>query len=70
MSSLAKPDEQPHFDSSDMLIINNMFRREFALMPGLVRGVAAGRSANDVDGHIACVSRSTSRRRTLSICPP
>ncbi len=42
MSSLAKPDEQPHFDSSDMLIIHNMFRREFALMPGLVGVVVAG----------------------------
>src|SRR6202035_2099452 len=42
MRSLAKPDEQPHFDSSDMLIIHNMFRREFALMPGLVGAVVAG----------------------------
>jgi hypothetical protein len=42
MSSLAKPGEQPHFDSSDMLIIHNMFRREFALMPGLVGAVVAG----------------------------
>jgi hemerythrin-like domain-containing protein len=42
MSSLAKPGEQPHFDSSDMLIIHNMFRREFALIPGLVDAVVAG----------------------------
>ncbi|HEV7581349.1 MAG TPA: hemerythrin domain-containing protein [Mycobacterium sp.] len=42
MSSLAKPDEQPHFDGSDMRMMHNMFRREFALMPGLVGGVAAG----------------------------
>src|ERR1700730_16565897 len=42
MSSLAKPDEQPHFERSDMLIIHNMFRREFALMPGLVGAVVAG----------------------------
>ena len=42
MSSLAKPDEQPHFDRSDMLMIHNMFRREFALMPGLVGAVVAG----------------------------
>jgi hemerythrin-like domain-containing protein len=42
MSSLAKPDEQPHFDSSEMLMIHNMFRREFALMPGLVGAVVAG----------------------------
>ncbi|MDT5413199.1 MAG: hypothetical protein QOG14_5419, partial [Mycobacterium sp.] len=39
MSSLAKPDEQPHFERSDMLVIHNMFRREFALMPGLVGAV-------------------------------
>jgi iron-sulfur cluster repair protein YtfE (RIC family) len=42
MSSLAKPDEQPHFNSSDMLMMHNMFRREFALMPGLVGSVVAG----------------------------
>jgi iron-sulfur cluster repair protein YtfE (RIC family) len=42
MSSLAKPDGQPHFDGSDMRMMHNMFRREFALMPGLVGGVAAG----------------------------
>src|SRR6202045_4338948 len=42
MSSLLKPDEQPHFERSDMLVIHNMFRREFALMPGLVGAVVAG----------------------------
>jgi hypothetical protein len=42
MSSLAKPDEQPHFERSDMVIIHNMFRREFTLMPGLVGAVVAG----------------------------
>jgi len=36
MSYLAKPDGQPHFDDSDMRVMHNMFRREFALMPGLV----------------------------------
>jgi hypothetical protein len=41
MSYLAKPDGQPHFDGSDMRVMHNMFRREFALMPGLVGGVAA-----------------------------
>jgi hemerythrin-like domain-containing protein len=42
MTYLAKPDAQPHFHSSEMLIVHDAFRREFALMPGLVRGVAAG----------------------------
>jgi hemerythrin-like domain-containing protein len=41
MSYLAKPDGQPYFERSDMLMMHNMFRREFALMPGLVGGVAA-----------------------------
>src|ERR1700751_4405814 len=39
---LAASDGQPHFRGSEMLIVHDMFRREFALMPGLVRGVAAG----------------------------
>jgi iron-sulfur cluster repair protein YtfE (RIC family) len=42
MSDMARPDGQPHFDGSDMRMMHNMFRREFALMPGLVGGVAAG----------------------------
>jgi hemerythrin-like domain-containing protein len=42
MTYLAKLDAQPHFHSSEMLIVHDVFRREFALMPGLVRGVAAG----------------------------
>jgi len=42
MTSLAKPDAQPHFHGSEMLIAHDVFRREFALVPGLVRGVAAG----------------------------
>jgi hemerythrin-like domain-containing protein len=42
MSSSAQPYEQPHFERSDMLVIHNMFRREFALMPGLVGAVVAG----------------------------
>jgi transposase-like protein len=41
MSYLAKPDTQPHFDGSDMRVMHDMFRREFALMAGLVGGVAA-----------------------------
>src|ERR1700738_5065975 len=42
MTYLATTDAQPHFHGSEMLIVHDMFRREFALMPGLVRGVAAG----------------------------
>ena len=42
MTYLAKPDAQPHFHRSEMLIAHDAFRREFALMPGLVRGVVAG----------------------------
>jgi iron-sulfur cluster repair protein YtfE (RIC family) len=42
MTCLATSDAQPHFRGSEMLIVHDMFRREFALMPGLVRGVAAG----------------------------
>ena len=39
---MAKPNEQLHFDGSDMLD-DDMFRREFALMPGLVGGCRGGR---------------------------
>ena len=39
---MAKPDAQPHFHGSEMLIAHDVFRREFALVPGLVRGVVAG----------------------------
>jgi hypothetical protein len=58
MSSLAKPDEQPHFDSSDMLMIHNMFRREFALMPGLVGAVIAGEHdrAQIIGDHVQTVT--------------
>jgi hypothetical protein len=42
MTCLATTDAQPHFHGSEMLIAHDMFRREFALMPGLVRGVVAG----------------------------
>jgi hypothetical protein len=58
MSSLAKPDEQPHFDSSDMLMIHNMFRREFALMPGLVGAVMAGEHdrAQIIGDHVQTVT--------------
>ena len=42
MTSLPKPDARPHFHGSEMLIVHDAFRREFALMPGLVGGVGAG----------------------------
>ena len=42
MTYLATTDAEPHFHGSEMLIVHNMFRLEFVLMPGLVRGVAAG----------------------------
>ena len=58
MSSLAKPDEQPHFDRSEMLMIHNMFRREFALMPGLVGAVIAGEHdrAQIIGDHVQTVT--------------
>ncbi|HTU74373.1 MAG TPA: hypothetical protein VMG38_12720, partial [Trebonia sp.] len=31
----------PYADTQDMYALHTMFRREFALLPGLVRGVAA-----------------------------
>lgn len=33
---------EPHFDGREMEMMHRMFRREFALMPGLVRDVAGG----------------------------
>ena len=42
MTYLATTDAEPHFHGSEMLIVHNMSRLEFVLMPGLVRGVAAG----------------------------
>jgi hemerythrin-like domain-containing protein len=42
MTRLTPADTQPHFRRSEMRIVHDMFRREFALMPGLVLGVAAG----------------------------
>jgi hemerythrin-like domain-containing protein len=58
MSYLVKPNEQLHFDGSDMLMMHDMFRREFALMPGLVGGVAAGDHdrAQIIGDHIEGVS--------------
>jgi Hemerythrin HHE cation binding domain len=57
MSSVAKPDEQLHFERRDMLMMHNMFRREFALMPGLVGAVVAGEHdrAQTIGDHVQAV---------------
>lgn len=34
--------EHPHFDGREMVMVHDMFRREFALLPGLVDGVVPG----------------------------
>jgi hemerythrin-like domain-containing protein len=51
-------DEQPVFDGRVMLMVHNMFRREFALMPALVRSVAAGdrERAQIISDHITNVN--------------
>lgn len=48
----------PYADTRDMAAVHTMFRREFALMPGLVRGVRAGdkERAHVVGDHIELVS--------------
>jgi hemerythrin-like domain-containing protein len=57
MTYLVRREEQPHFERSDMLMMHDMFRREFALMPGLVGGVAAGRDRAQIIGdHIETAS--------------
>ncbi len=50
--------DQPLADARDMAAAHRMFRREFGLMPGLVRGVAAGDRERTalVAAHIALVS--------------
>jgi hypothetical protein len=49
---------EPHADARDMFVVHAMFRREFGLMPGLVRAVAAGDSARAalVADHVALMS--------------
>jgi Hemerythrin HHE cation binding domain len=49
---------EPLADARDMFAIHTMFRREFGLMPGLVRAVTAGdtRRATLVADHVALVS--------------
>ena len=57
MSCLAQPVAQPPFERRDMLMMHNMFRREFALMPGLVGAVIAGEydRAQMIGDHIHAV---------------
>jgi hypothetical protein len=49
---------EPLADARDMFAVHTMFRREFGLMPGLVRAVTAGdtRRATLVADHVALVS--------------
>ena len=51
-------EEQLHFDGGEMLMLHDVFRREFALMPALVRGVAVGdhNRAQIITDHIERVS--------------
>lgn len=49
---------EPLADARDMFAVHTMFRREFGLMPGLIRAVTAGdtRRARLVADHVALVS--------------
>ena len=49
---------EPLADARDMFAVHTMFRREFGLMPGLIRAVTAGdtRRATLVADHVALVS--------------
>ena len=64
MSYSANPKGQPYFDASDMLMMHDMLRREFALMPGVVGRVAPGDDdrAQLIGDHIKNVSRFLSER--------
>jgi len=50
--------QEPRADARDMFVVHAMFRREFGLMPDLVRAVAAGDSARAalVADHVALMS--------------
>ena len=39
---MAKTNGRPSFDGREMVVLHDMLRREFALLPGLVAGVTAG----------------------------
>jgi hemerythrin-like domain-containing protein len=49
---------EPHFDGREMLMLHDMFRREFGLMPGVVRGVEPGDRdrAQLISAHLTAVS--------------
>jgi hemerythrin-like domain-containing protein len=49
---------EPHFDGRQMLMLHDSFRREFGLMPGLVRGVTADdrERAQVIAAHVVFVS--------------
>jgi hemerythrin-like domain-containing protein len=51
--------DEPLADARDMFAVHTMFRREFGLMPGLVRAVAAGDKHRTmfVADHVALVSK-------------
>ena len=51
--------DEPLADAGDMFAVHTMFRREFGLMPGLVRAVAAGDKQRTmlVADHVALVSK-------------
>ncbi len=51
--------DEPLADARDMFAVHTMFRREFGLMPGLVRAVAPGDKQRTmlVAGHVALVSK-------------
>lgn len=58
MSHAKPPEIRPHFRRGEMLIVHNMFRREFGLMPGLVDGVSEDDStrAHLIGDHIAGIT--------------
>ena len=51
--------DEPLADARDMFAVHTMFRREFGLMPGLVRAVAPGDKQRTmlVADHVALVSK-------------
>ena len=52
------PLDEPFADTRDMYMVHTMFRREFALLPALVRGVTAGdeKRSQIVADHVAFLS--------------
>ncbi|MFE9189502.1 hemerythrin domain-containing protein [Micromonospora sp. NPDC007208] len=58
--------DEPLADTRDMLMAHTMFRREFSLLPGLVRGVAAGDNARSqiIAEHIELVENTLHHHHT------